>query len=231
VASKPIQAAGGIVVRDGARALFAIVQRSKDDAWVLPRGKLKRDENPVTGARREVIEETGHRVKVHEYFGAITYRARGRPKVVQFWRMQAEAEPSHDLMADISAVEWLPLKAAVRRLSYPLEKLFLRNTGRQAAARRKQDAAAKPRKSPRKETKKSAAAKGKTKKPKEKPRAHAPGKVRRKSKANRAAPKRSAPISATVAQAERAIASMIAKPVTAAKRKSILQRILGRLAG
>jgi 8-oxo-dGTP diphosphatase len=159
VASKPIQAAGGIVVRDGARPLVAVVQRSKDDAWVLPRGKLKRDENPVAGARREVVEETGHRVSVHEFLGAITYRARGRAKVVQFWRMQAEAEASHELMADIAAVEWLPLKAAVRRLSYPLEKLFLQNIGRQALRRRKRPARAKARKPVRVKASKKARAK------------------------------------------------------------------------
>jgi 8-oxo-dGTP diphosphatase len=136
VAGKFIQAAGGIVVRGAKRALFAVVQRSKDDKWVLPRGKLKRDENPVIGARREVVEETGHRVEVNEFLGAITYRAGGRPKVVQFWQMQAEDDASHDLMADIVAVEWLPLAAAVRRLSYPLEKLFLRNVGRHAAKHR-----------------------------------------------------------------------------------------------
>ncbi|MDO8876015.1 MAG: NUDIX domain-containing protein, partial [Pseudolabrys sp.] len=117
--------------------LFAVVQQAKDDKWVLPRGKLKSDENPVAGARREVIEETGHRVEVNEFLGAITYRAGGRPKVVQFWQMQAEDKASHDLMADIVAVEWLPLKAAIRRLSYPLEKLFLRNVGRRAAKPRK----------------------------------------------------------------------------------------------
>ena len=83
----PSHAAGGIVVRNGARPLIAIVQRAKDELWVLPRGKLKRDENPLAGARREVVEETGHRVRVREFVGAITYRARGRPKVVQFWRM------------------------------------------------------------------------------------------------------------------------------------------------
>ena len=121
------------MVRGGKRILFAVVQRSKDDKWVLPRGKLKRDENPMAAARREVIEETGHRVEVNEFLGAITYRAGGRPKVVQFWQMQAEEEASHDLMADIVAVEGLPLKAAARRLSYPLEKLFLRNVGRRAA--------------------------------------------------------------------------------------------------
>ena len=137
MARKTIQAAGGIVVRDGAHRRIAVVQRSKDDRWVLPRGKLERDENPAAGARREVVEETGHRVKVHEFLGAITYRARGRPKVVQFWRMQAYERPSRDIMKDIAAVEWLPLAAAVRRLSYPLEKLFLRHVGRRILRRRR----------------------------------------------------------------------------------------------
>ena len=137
MARKVIHAAGGIVVRKGARPLIAVVQRAKDELWVLPRGKLKLDESPLAGARREVIEETGHRVRVHEFLGAISYRARGRPKVVQFWRMQAAVKPSRDVMKDIMAVEWLTLSAAVRRLSYPLEKLFLRNVGRTALRKRK----------------------------------------------------------------------------------------------
>jgi 8-oxo-dGTP diphosphatase len=143
MAGKTIQAAGGIVVRNGARPLVAVVQRSKDERWVLPRGKLKRHENPRAGARREVVEETGHRVRVREFLGAITYRARGRPKVVQFWHMQAEVNPSRDIMKDIAAVEWLPLAAAVRRLSYPLEKLFLRHVGRRMLKRSKRGAARK----------------------------------------------------------------------------------------
>ncbi|MFZ0067235.1 MAG: NUDIX domain-containing protein [Pseudolabrys sp.] len=137
MAGKTIHAAGGIVVRNGARPLIAVVQRSKDELWVLPRGKLKRKESPLAGAHREVVEETGHNVRVREFLGVLTYRARGRPKVVQFWRMQAAINPSRDLMKDIMAVEWLPLSAAVRRLSYPLEKLFLRNVGRMALRQRR----------------------------------------------------------------------------------------------
>jgi 8-oxo-dGTP diphosphatase len=135
MARSPILAAGGIVVRGRARPLIAVVQRSKDEAWVLPRGKLKRDEDPVAGARREVVEETGHRVHVQEFLGAISYRAHGRSKVVQFWRMQAYQRPSHELSKDIDAVEWLSLGQAVRRLSYPLEKLFLQHAGRRALKR------------------------------------------------------------------------------------------------
>jgi 8-oxo-dGTP diphosphatase len=140
MARAPVYAAGGIVIREGRRPRIAIVQRSKDDHWVLPRGKLKRGEKATHGARREATEETGHRVRVHEFLGAITYRASGRPKVVQFWRMQASRHPSVDPMEDIAAVAWLPLPDAVKRLSYPLEKLFLRHVGREALKRREREA-------------------------------------------------------------------------------------------
>lgn len=149
MARTPIYAAGGIVTRGRVRQLVAVVQRSKDERWVLPRGKLKRDENPLAGARREVVEETGHRVRVHEFVGAIAYRARGRAKLVQFWRMQAQERPSRDVTSDIAAVEWLPLAAAVRRLSYTLEKLFLQQAGRRVLRRRKTRTRRKTRRKPR----------------------------------------------------------------------------------
>jgi 8-oxo-dGTP diphosphatase len=137
IVSKTIHAAGGIVVRSGTRPKVAVVQRSKDRLWVLPRGKLRRNERPVIGARREVVEETGFRVEVCEFLGAITYLAGGRPKVVQFWVMRAAAQPSYEVTKDIAAVEWLPLAAAVKRLSHPLERLFLTNVGRHAILRRR----------------------------------------------------------------------------------------------
>jgi 8-oxo-dGTP pyrophosphatase MutT (NUDIX family) len=136
MAGNTIHAAGGVVLRGRGRPRVAVVQRSKDELWVLPRGKLRRDESPIVGARREVMEETGFRVRVREFLGAITYRAQGRPKVVQFWRMRAAAQPSREVTDDIMAVKWLPLAAAVKRLSYPLEKLFLDHVGRSAIRRR-----------------------------------------------------------------------------------------------
>src|SRR5215468_3609214 len=116
----PIMGAGGIVVRDGPRPLIALVQRRKDNAWVLPKGKLKRKEAPIAAAEREVVEETGFTVEIREYLGAISYKAGGKPKLVEFWR--------------IKAVQWLPLDAAIARLELPLEQLFLRNVGPRALA-------------------------------------------------------------------------------------------------
>jgi len=52
---QPILAAGGIVVRQGGRPLIAIVQRRRDNAWVLPKGKHKANEKPIAAARREAI--------------------------------------------------------------------------------------------------------------------------------------------------------------------------------
>jgi len=147
LASKIIHAAGGIVCAQRRAAAVRCRAAQQGRPLVLPRGKLKATERAKIGARREVVEETGHRVDVRQYLGAITYRAQGRPKVVQFWCMQAAKKPSHDLMKDIAAVDWLPLKAAVRRLSYPLEKLFLKSTGRQAIPARKFARKSKPKKS------------------------------------------------------------------------------------
>jgi 8-oxo-dGTP diphosphatase len=132
MARTPILAAGGIVIRDGARPLVAIVQRRKDNGWVLPKGKLKRDERPIAAARREVREETGQNVLVHEFLGVMSYTVEGRVKIVHYWRMEAAPGPAGKLMRDIKAVEWLPFATAVQRLSLPIERAFLRNVRRQA---------------------------------------------------------------------------------------------------
>jgi len=132
MARTPIMGAGGIVVRGGPRPLIALVQRSKDDAWVLPKGKLKRKEAPITAAEREVVEETGYRVEIHDYLGAISYKVGRRLKLVEFWRMQALSKTGRRPTDDIKAVQWLPLEAAIKQLELPLEQLFLRNVGPRA---------------------------------------------------------------------------------------------------
>jgi 8-oxo-dGTP diphosphatase len=134
MAQTPILGAGGIVVRSGDKPLIAIVQRRKDDEWVLPKGKLKREESAVAAAVREVIEETGQDVVVHEFLGAISYRVGRRPKVVQFWRMQAFDRPARKPTKDIKAVKWLPLESAISKLTDPLERVFLENIAERSLA-------------------------------------------------------------------------------------------------
>jgi 8-oxo-dGTP diphosphatase len=142
----PVLAAGGIVLRRGAQPHFAVVRLRKRNDWVLPKGKLDTGETPRQAAEREVIEETGHLVAVHEFVGTLAYESGGRSKVVHFWRMEAEAEPTRPLMKDIRAVDWLPLDEAIARLSRGYEQAFLANVGHLVleAALARQPLSAKP---------------------------------------------------------------------------------------
>ncbi|MBW7970335.1 NUDIX hydrolase [Bradyrhizobium sp. BR 10289] len=129
MARAPVMAAGGIVLRHGAVPLIAIVRQRKRNEWVLPKGKLDDGETPREAAHREVLEETGHEVTIHEFLGTMAYQSGGRSKIVHFWRMEAEGGPVRKLMNDIKAVDWLTLDDALARLSREYERAFLTQIG------------------------------------------------------------------------------------------------------
>jgi 8-oxo-dGTP diphosphatase len=101
----------------------------KRNEWVLPKGKLDDGETPRAAAEREVLEETGHDVSVHEFLGTLVYESSRGSKVVHYWRMEAHGGQVHALMRDVKAVDWLPLDEAVERLSRGYERAFLANVG------------------------------------------------------------------------------------------------------
>ncbi len=78
--------------RAGEEPVFAVVRLRRQKSWVLPKGKLNRDETAIAAAKREVIEETGHDVAIQEYLGSLTYVTSGWLKIVKFWRMEAEPQ-------------------------------------------------------------------------------------------------------------------------------------------
>ena len=138
----PVRAAGGVVLRD--RALVAIVQLRKNKTWVLPKGKLKPGEDALAAAQREAREETGHDVAVFEYLGEMASEPGAKPKIVQFWRMQADGKPTGKLMRDVRKVKWLPLDHAIDALSHANERTFLGHVGPAALQAARQSAAAGP---------------------------------------------------------------------------------------
>jgi 8-oxo-dGTP diphosphatase len=152
MARTPVQAAGGIVLRQARPPLIAVVRLRKRNEWVLPKGKLDDGETPRDAAEREVNEETGHDVIVHEFLGTLVYESSGRSKIVHYWRMQADGDQVYELMTDIREVDWLPLEVALVRLSRASERAFLENVGPVAVAaaiadmsKRKPKAAQRPR--------------------------------------------------------------------------------------
>jgi 8-oxo-dGTP diphosphatase len=144
MARAPVLAAGGIVLRRQQPPLIAVVRLRKRNEWVLPKGKLDDGETPRAAAMREVLEETGHAVSVHEFLGTLVYESGGRSRVVHYWRMETCGGQVGELTDDVRAVDWLPLQAAVARLSRSYERAFLENVGPIAL-----EAAARARTSPR----------------------------------------------------------------------------------
>ncbi|GIJ45731.1 NUDIX hydrolase [Virgisporangium aliadipatigenens] len=113
-----VQAAGGIVWRDGPEIL--VVHRPRYDDWSLPKGKLEPGEHPLAAAVREVEEETGVRGVPQVRMPSIRYLT-GEPgveKVVDFWTMRVLRETPREADDEITDVVWLPAQEARERLTY-----------------------------------------------------------------------------------------------------------------
>lgn len=145
----PILAAGGIVLRGKTRPRIAIVRLRREKAWVLPKGKLMPREELRDAAVREVLEETGHEVSVHEFLGSMSYAIDDKVKIVQFWLMRAEGQPVRDLSGDVKEVKWLPLAQAIETLTRAHEKVFLTHVGPIALEAAKKSDRAKPKRASR----------------------------------------------------------------------------------
>ena len=115
-----VRAAGGIVwrVRDESRVEVAVVHRPRYDDWSFPKGKLDPGETEFDGAVREVLEETGYRVRPGRALGEVRYvtNGNGRNKVVRYWAMQATTgafAPNRE----VDDLRWLAVEEAAQGLT------------------------------------------------------------------------------------------------------------------
>lgn len=127
-----MRAAGGLLWRDGEDGAprVAIVHRPRRRDWSLPKGKLDRGEGFRRAALREVEEETGCAARLLGFAGLTLYRdGKGRPKLVLYWHMALEREgaPGGD---EVDEVAWLPVDAALERLTFPADRRLLARAAR-----------------------------------------------------------------------------------------------------
>jgi len=122
VSAARVLAAGGLLWRPaGADSVeVALVHRPRYDDWSLPKGKLEVGESSLVGACREVLEETGFRVRAGRTLGESRYRVvsngREMPKTVRWWAMRAldgQFAPGRE----VDRLVWLPPARARRRLT------------------------------------------------------------------------------------------------------------------
>ncbi len=122
-----VQAAGCVLWRRspfGGELEVCLVHRPKYDDWSHPKGKLKRAEDPLTGALREVAEETGYRAVTGAELPTMRYVANGRPKQVRYWAAEAVAG-SFDPNSEVDRILWLSPTAARNRLTQPRDRTLV----------------------------------------------------------------------------------------------------------
>ncbi len=125
-----LRAAGGIIQRSTPRGdEVMIVFRKRHQDWALPKGMVKEDESFQEAALREVEEETGCSCRLGNYLGTISYSDHGVPKVVMFWKMTVIEEKGMPENDEIGEAAWMPVPAAIQRLSHAQEKALLAHLG------------------------------------------------------------------------------------------------------
>jgi 8-oxo-dGTP diphosphatase len=120
----PVLAAGCVLWRrspfDGELEI-CLVHRPKYDDWSHPKGKLKRAEDALAGAVREVEEETGYRCATGPRLATLHYMANDRPKQVSYWAAEA-TEGRFAPNREVDRILWLPPTGARHRLTHPRDK-------------------------------------------------------------------------------------------------------------
>jgi len=118
-----------VVRRRAGQLEVALVHRPTQQDWSFPKGKLELGETFEEAAQREVLEETGFTCRLIRFIGHTEYVDRkGRPKVVAYWVMAAEAG-SFEQNDEVDELRWVGLQAASGALSYERDRELLAIVG------------------------------------------------------------------------------------------------------
>lgn len=132
--------AGGIVYRSGANGLEVVIcGRDADGIWGLPKGTPDKGETLEETAVREVTEETGLDVRIVDKVGVVEYwfardGTRYHKWVHHYLMEQTGGDTSrHDVEYD--RVEWMPVEAAKKTLSFKNEASIVEKARQMVEAR------------------------------------------------------------------------------------------------
>lgn len=101
-----------------------LIHRPKYDDWSHPKGKLKRGEDPLVGALREVAEETGYRAVTGAELPTMRYAANERPKQVRYWAAEA-VDGSFAPNSEVDRILWLSPTGARNRLTQSRDRTLV----------------------------------------------------------------------------------------------------------
>ena len=121
IPGRPILAGGAVVTREHSLrgTEVVIVHRKRYDDWTLPKGKVEAGESVPVCAVREVHEETGVTIRLGVPLDSISYEAGNAGlKKVDYWGGVVLDSVRRAPDAEVDVVSWLPVRAALSRLTY-----------------------------------------------------------------------------------------------------------------
>ncbi|MCF8528811.1 MAG: NUDIX hydrolase [Aquiluna sp.] len=128
-----IYAAGVVCWREvGGKLEFLLVHREKYNDWGFAKGKLDPGEVLPETAVREVMEETGIKVRLGRKLSVIEYQVdKGENKEVHYWASKVTQKAINKQKftpnQEIAKVEWHGAKEALSLLSYEHDRDLLEN--------------------------------------------------------------------------------------------------------
>lgn len=125
---KPVLAGGAVVVRQHATRgpEVVLIHRKRYGDWSLPKGKLNAGESVPAGAVREVLEETGVTIRLGTPLDRIRYETgKSADKQVDYWGGTVLDVVRRAPDQEVDKVSWLPIKAAIARLTYDHDRFLL----------------------------------------------------------------------------------------------------------
>jgi 8-oxo-(d)GTP phosphatase len=126
-----VLAAGAVVWRRRKEVL--LIHRPTYDDWSFPKGKLDPGEWLPATAVREVGEETGLTIRLGPPLSTQRYRNGDRMKSVHYWVgwvVGSDDVSRYLVNSEIDDVQWLPWKAALKRLTYRYDRETLMESRR-----------------------------------------------------------------------------------------------------
>ena len=128
-----VEAAGAITWRPAAhdRAEVLLVHRPKYDDWSFPKGKLHAGEQAPAAAVREVLEESGIRIRLGLPLPAVRYPlAGGAEKVVRYWAAASlhppdAGDPPFEPNREVDERAWFGLREAAHQLTHARDRALL----------------------------------------------------------------------------------------------------------
>jgi 8-oxo-(d)GTP phosphatase len=126
--AKPILAAGAVVTRSHPTrgTEVVLIHRKRYDDWTLPKGKLEAGESLPACAVREVLEETGVTIRLGVPLDQMTYDTGKGFKRVDWWSGSVVKAVRRAPDAEVDVVSWLPLRAALSRLTFKHDQFLVR---------------------------------------------------------------------------------------------------------